>query len=92
MVDNMKLTLPDMFNRQFQGVITDPTVPSSPPFGNDPANYTDFGLGVGSAKEAQAVAETQGKIHTYPWFTARQLGQALWFTTRTILTPLGHVE
>jgi hypothetical protein len=77
-----------LFSRDQQEVIFNPYSTMVP---QPETNYPDFGY---IPNVAQKLYSDIGdpKIMTPPWFTAKDLGHAMWFTTRTILNPLGNAE
>jgi hypothetical protein len=54
-------------------------------------NHPEFGY---IPNVAQQLASDIGtpKIMTPPYFSVKDLGHAVWFTTRTVLNPLGNAE
>lgn len=77
-----------LFSRDEQEVIFTPYSTMVP---QPEINYSDFGY---IPNVAQQLGSDIGnpKILTPPWFDEKDLSHALWFTTRTILNPLGNAE
>jgi hypothetical protein len=77
-----------LFSRDQQEVIFNPYSTMVP---QPEINHPDFGY---IPNVAQQLGANIGdpKILTPPWFTEKDLGHAMWFTTRTILNPLGNAE
>jgi len=81
-----------LFDRDGQSVIANPILQVvNPSVQLTPEQHAEFGY---IPDTAQAAAQNPGHplIRTPPWFSTAQLGHALWFSTRAILKPLGHVE
>jgi len=77
-----------LFSRDQQEAIFNPyaTVVPQPEI-----NHPDFGYIPDVAQKLGSDIGTP-RILTPPWFTEKDLGHAMWFTTRTILNPLGNAE
>lgn len=57
----------------------------------DQINYANFGYIPHIAQQAQNTVYPNPHLNPQPYFDADQLAQALWFTTRTHLAPIGQV-
>jgi hypothetical protein len=77
-----------LFSRDQQEVIFNPYSTMVP---QPEINHPDFGYIPNVAQQLGADIGDP-KILTPPWFTEKDLGHAMWFTTRTILNPLGNAE